>query len=297
LIIPTQHNKITEYDGYAGVEVDCFSKEFNQKVQLLVHFKKEKVKKANVFKEMLEHTFKYRSKQLFELIDTIINPDQSDRLHKAVIETGVSDELVNFVKIHTRKLLKHIEDNDSIIPPEAIKNKILRNYFDELRVKYDDRVIDLSQVLIKQVKTIVKSNFNFMYFYRTREIIEEARSLNAGITVPHPEQFWPILLADYDLDGIEVWNPQSRRYTEFLIKVVNRKNKAVGKGGRKLLITMGDDCHLGEKVRSPHLQDPEKAGREIGLQPPWNDIDIKKNLILGKCNKECIINEYKARLE
>ena len=32
LIIPTQHNMLTEYDEYAGVEVDCYSQGFQRKV-------------------------------------------------------------------------------------------------------------------------------------------------------------------------------------------------------------------------------------------------------------------------
>jgi hypothetical protein len=78
------------------------------------------------------------------------------------------------------------------------------------------------------VKALVKVEFSLKYFYRTSEVIEEARALGAGIVIPHPEQFWPILLKEYDVDGIEVWNPQSRRYTEFLISVLNRRNQKRG---------------------------------------------------------------------
>lgn len=39
LSIPTRQNELRSLDGYAGVEVDCYSREFNRKVQLLVHFK------------------------------------------------------------------------------------------------------------------------------------------------------------------------------------------------------------------------------------------------------------------
>ncbi len=45
------------------------------------------------------------------------------------------------------------------------------------------------------------------------------------MVIPHPEQFWPILLADYDVDGYEVWNPQSREYTDFLIRALDNQNK------------------------------------------------------------------------
>jgi len=127
------------------------------------------------------------------------------------------------------------------------------------------------------------------------EIIEEARGLDGGVIVPHPEQFWPVLLADYDVDGYEVWNPQSREFTEFLIQTVIRKNKA-GQGGRRLLVMMGDDTHLSEKILDPEQQDPDKAAREIGHQPPWDDKAVRKILNMGDFDKRKVIDEYQSRL-
>ncbi len=139
-------------------------------------------------------------------------------------------------------------------------------------------------------------NQKVQYFYRTSEVIEEARALGAGIVIPHPEQFWPILLADYDIDGIEVWNPQSRKYTEFLISVINQKNRCSGFSKRNLLIFMGDDTHMAEKTRAPEVQDQEKAGREIGYQPAWDDLSIRKALIRAGASRRNVIQEYEARL-
>jgi hypothetical protein len=34
LIIPTQHNMLLSLNGYCGVEIDCYSREFNRKIQL-----------------------------------------------------------------------------------------------------------------------------------------------------------------------------------------------------------------------------------------------------------------------
>lgn len=95
LVIPTQHNEIIIYNGYAGVEVDCYSKGFNQKVQLLLHFESAKLEEAGVLKEMLAHTFKYRSSQLFDFIHTITKPIE-ERLNLAAGETGVSDSVIRF---------------------------------------------------------------------------------------------------------------------------------------------------------------------------------------------------------
>jgi len=151
-----------------------------------------------------------------------------------------------------------------MIPPASIKNKLLRNYFDELCAELDVSLVLRIQIFLRALKEIVKSHFSLKFFYRTSEIIEEARALGAGIVIPHPEQFWPILLADYDVDGYEIWNPQSREYTEFLISVLERKNQG-RKPGRRLLAFMGDDTHFGEKLKSPEAGSREKAEREIGV--------------------------------
>jgi hypothetical protein len=105
-----------------------------------------------------------------------------------------------------------------------------------------------------------------------------------------------VLLDDLDIDGIEVWNPQSFEYTQFLIDVVVRKNATRQHKDRPILITMGDDCHMGEKVKEPRHQDAAKAGREIGVQPPWDDLNIRKNLIVAKADRSNLIREYRARL-
>lgn len=294
LIIPTQHNVLTAYNGYTGVEVDCYANGFNQKVQLLLHFKTEKVRDAVVLKQMLSHTFNYRSSQLFEFIHTITKP-MEDRLNKAAKETGAAETVVKFVREYVKKIEILLEKYADVIPPESVKNKLLRNFFDCLRDQYAASLIDRAQTFLNAVKKIVKAHFSLEYFYEASEIIEEARSLGGGIVVPHPEQFWPILLADYDIDGYEVWNPQSQRYTEFLISVLNRKNMAYNTSER-LLIFMGDDTHLSEKLRDAGEQNPEKAAREVGVQPAWDDLNIRKALIMANVNRKYIIDEYKARL-
>ena len=295
LIIPTQHNEILAFDGFAGVEVDCYSTGFNQKVQLLLHFKEANVRKAHTLKKMLDHTFRYRSSQLFDFMDTIIRP-REERIEAAARQTGADADLIEFVQIYVKKIETLIDQNSSQLPPSAMKNKVLRNFFDLLRPEYGDPFIDRVQTYLTAVKKIVKANFSLKYFFRTSEIIEEARALNAGVVIPHPEQFWPILLAGYDVDGVEVWNPQSHRYTDFLISVIQEMNEKNGSSQRNLLIFMGDDTHFGEKVKDRQQQDPTKARREIGVQPPWEDLHIEKELIRGNVSRERVIEEYKARL-
>jgi hypothetical protein len=295
LIIPTQHNVIMSYGEYAGVEVDCYSRGFNQKVQLLLHFEKSRLDNADVFKSMLQHTFQYRSSQVFDFIHAIIKPNE-EWLEVAAKKTGADATLIHFVNAYVQKIHDLIEQNADTIPPGMIRNKILRDFFDGLRGQYDNAFIDRVQTFLAGVKKIVKANFPFGYFYSTSEIIEEARSLGAGIVIPHPEQFWPILLADYDVDGVEVWNPQSHTYTEFLISVLNEKNKQRGPSQKKLLVFMGDDTHMGEKAKDPSEQNPEKASREIGVQPAWDDLIIRKALVMANMNKGKVIEEYKSRL-
>ena len=295
LIIPTQHNVIMSLNGYSGVEVDCYSHGFNRKVQLLLHFKNEKLENAGVLKSMLDHTFKYRGSQLFEFMSSVVEPHFDDRVQEAAGATNTDEDVIGFCRIHVAKLSKMVEDKWAETPRESIKNKLVRNYLDELRPQYGDRVVNKAQVFLKAVKDVVKRHFSLSYFYRASEIIEEARSLGCGIVIPHPEQFWPILLADYDVDGIEVWNPQSREYTEFLIQAVQRQNK-VCKHGREQLVFMGDDCHMSEKTKDPALQNPEKAAREIGLQPAWDDLTIAKSLIVHSISRASVMQEYRARL-
>ncbi|QPJ63794.1 MAG: hypothetical protein G3M70_11535 [Candidatus Nitronauta litoralis] len=297
LIIPTNHNILNSYDGkYTGVEVDCFARPFNRKVQILLHFENSRLEKADVLKSMLKHTLKYRSSQLFELIHSIVDPNLDHRLQAAGKMYGADDDLLRFVKVYTRKLERLLVEHESETPQDHIKNKLLANYFDQLREIYDDRLIKRAQFLIQKVKKIVKKHFSPDYFYAIEEFIEETRMLGGGIVIPHPEQFWPILLAEYDVDGIEAWNPQSQEYTEFLINVVNLKNKTQLSGQRPILIFMGDDCHLSEKIKEPQNQNKEKVKREVGFQPAWDDLAIRKSLIVANMDRQKLIEEYLARL-
>ncbi|MFH0823918.1 MAG: hypothetical protein V2B18_14300 [Pseudomonadota bacterium] len=295
LVIPTQHNILLSLDGYSGVEVDCYAPEFNRKIQLLLHFKESEADKAHVLRSMLAHTFQYRSGQLFEFIDSIVNPAFEDRLNEAVAETGANEEVIRFARLHADKMRRLIELNESTTPAEMIKNKLLSEYYRALAEHHSEFVVNRALQLIKAVKAIVKRNFSLEYFYNVHEIIEETRSLGGGVVVPHPEQFWPVLLADYGVDGYEVWNPQSREYTEFLINVVNKQNRGRSRG-RSLLIFMGDDTHMGEKAKPPASRDPDSAAREVGVQPAWDDFAIRKSLIVANAGRNKAITEYTARL-
>ena len=296
LIIPTQHNQLLVMGDYAGVEVDAYSSGFNRKVQLLLHFRAERVSEAGVLRSILDHTFKYRASQLLEFIDTILNPKLADRFEEAVAETGASPELAQLVQFYTARLKRLYENQEGRVPEGMVKNKLLTEYMAAQRKRHPATTVNRALLLLKAVKAIVKNNFSLDYFFRASEIIEEARSLGGGVVIPHPEQFWPILLADYDVDGYEVWNPQSREYTDFLIRALNNQNKRLPKNRRSLLIFMGDDTHLSVKLRDPATQDPAKYNREVGLQPAWEELAIRKSLSLVGVSKEGVIEAYRDRL-
>lgn len=297
LIIPTQHNQLMEYGPYTGVEVDCYSSGFNQKVQLLLHFSTERLKDASVLKSMLAHTHAYRSSQLFDYLHSAVTPELG-RMDQAAREAGSDEGVVTTARACCQKLSDLIERHAGDMPVDAIKNKLVRNFVDGQRPVIGDALANRVQVFLKELKAIVKAQFPLSYFYRTTEFIEEARGLGGGVVIPHPEQFWPILLADYDVDGYEVWNPQSQRYTEFLISVLYEKNRRRGNFERRMLVFMGDDTHMGEKtLKRTNGTDPAKAKREIGLQPAWDDLAIGKKLIVADMDRPRIIEEYAARLK
>ncbi len=174
---------------------------------------------------MLAHTFRYRTSQLSFFMDTILDREGEKRLAEAVDNTGANQELVAFLRFYTARLRKLLEEFEASTPPEMIKNKLLGEYLDAQRHRHPDLMVNRGLLLLKAVKTLVKRDFPLDYFFAAEEVIEEARGLGGGVVIPHPEQFWPILLADYDVDGYEVWNPQSREYTDFLIRALDNQNK------------------------------------------------------------------------
>jgi hypothetical protein len=296
LIIPTQHNELLEYGAYSGVEADCYSRGFNQKVQILLHFRTERLQDASVLKSMLAHTLNYRSTQLFDYLLAVTGEDDAI-LSASARETGMEEEIVVLARMLCRKLSALLERHGGDLPQDAFKNKLVRNFVDGYRPLLGDRLVNRAQVFLKAVKQLVKAQFPLTYFYRTTEFIEEARALGGGVVIPHPEQFWPILLAEYDVDGYEVWNPQSQRYTEFLINVLHEKNRRRGASERRMLVFMGDDTHMGEKTLAPGNGNSSKTRREIGLQPAWDDLSIGKKLIVADMDRVRVIEEYTARLD
>ena len=133
LVIPTQHNELLALDDFAGVEVDCYSQGFNRKVQLLLHFRRERLEQAGSLRSMLKHTQLYRSSQLWELVDSLRDPKLEERLQEAAEETGASQELVDFVRLHSSKFSQMLRDQEQDLAPIMVKNKLISDYFMALR--------------------------------------------------------------------------------------------------------------------------------------------------------------------
>jgi hypothetical protein len=297
LVIPTEHNELTEFDGYAGVEIDCYSPEIGQKVQLLAHFRRERLERADAFRALLAHTLRHRAAQLSEFIDSAVQPAHNDRMRLAAARSGANEELVSLVRHSMARLRLLLDAHESQMSDTHKKNKLVRSYFDALADELPAGALPAAQALLTALKDIVKECFSTRHFYRTQDVIAEVRALGGGLVIPHPEQFWPILLAGYDVDGIEVWNPQSRRYTELLVRWVHHENLARCNDRPKLLVFMGDDTHFGEKLRDPPCRDAEKAGRELGVQPAWNDHVVRVALRDTGVGRAGVIREYRQRLQ
>ncbi len=297
LVIPTQHNEMLTYGDYAGAEVDCRATAFNRKVQILIHFDKSRIASAPRLHKIIDHTRRYRATQFDEFLDSFTNPRLHDRLEEAAVKTGAEVDIIRCACIQVAKLQKLMKMHVPDIPELSVKNKLLINYLNSQKQHYDAHTVDRVVIFALAVKEIVKRRFSLDYFYEVQDVIAEVRGLGGCIVVPHPEQFWPILLADYDVDGYEVWNPQSREFTEFLIQTVTRKNQSLAAGKRPLLIFMGDDTHLSEKLLDEQTQNPDKAAREIGYQPAWKDPAIRKALDGMGIDKRKIIRDYKSRLK
>jgi hypothetical protein len=78
--------------------------------------------------------------------------------------------------------------------------------------------------------------------------------------------------------------------------VLHERNRCRPRSGRPLMVFMGDDTHMGEKVKDPAFQNPEKAAREIGVQP-WGDMLVRKQLITAGMDRAQVMAEYRARLD
>jgi hypothetical protein len=293
LVIPTQHNRVTSMGPWAGVEADCFSPNFGQKIQLLIHFKSSSLTKAGVFLDMMDQTYRYRAKQLMEILEALTTPGES--LRKEINNNGLDHQaldLAGFFACRLKELI-HAREVHSDDRSEMLKNRLLTDFMLARKQGIDPALFGSALSVANIVKAMVKRHLNYNRFRATQEVIEEARGLGAGIVIPHPPQFWPALIDDLDVDGWEVWNPSTPNHTLFLIESLARAS-----GGRKLplLAFMGDDTHMSSKIRSNVTEDKNGRGREIGFQPPWRDPVVSAALKRAGQSRERTMDQYRARL-
>ncbi|MDR1656608.1 MAG: hypothetical protein LBT47_03485 [Deltaproteobacteria bacterium] len=292
LVIPTQHNQIMTMDQWAGVEADAYSPDYGEKIHLLFHFKASSLPKAGTFLSMMERTFRYRALQLLEIMEALTNPDQSTT--SQVKKNGLDNYALGLAGSFAARLSKLIDDpnifDSSRVP--MLKNRLLTDFMAECSGNIEQAQLDQALSVVSVVKGIVKKRFDPNRFHTVHEVIEEARSFGAGVVIPHPPLFWPVLLDDLDIDGWEVWNPSTPNHTRFLIDCLGR----IKERKRKLLAFMGDDTHMSSKIRPEMGGKKNNQNREIGFQPPWCDPQVAAALAALGQSRERTMDEYRARL-
>lgn len=323
LIIPTEHNVLHAWGDYAGVEVDCADHKMKLKVQLLLHFKvsalgmtgeendltgevfakmseKGGCDKGHTLRKMLDHTARYRTKQLRYLLETAAMPDAPQHQHRferAIRACKATPQIVDFVAAQAHKLLVLLDDEIDAPSTDERRSTLLRDTVEAQREILGPLFTAQVHAYTKALRGRVKAEFPLDFFYTAQEFIEEARGLDAMISIPHPEQFWPILLANYDVDGVEVWNPQSKRHTDFLIATIAETNRRRAKSGRRkpIIVTTGDDCHVGEMVQQLVI-DHQRPIRELGVQGAWSDVDTMAAMREAGLSRQSIMCAVRERL-
>ncbi|MDR3153425.1 MAG: hypothetical protein LBW85_03930 [Deltaproteobacteria bacterium] len=302
--VPTQHNVLASMEGWCGVEADVWSSKCGMKLQLLVHMKADRLEGASAFRAMIERTFRYREFQLLDILELAQRPDRETglKIAKAGFKPAESEAVGRFAAT-----LKGMIDESGVASgPGAVmlKNRLVTDFV-ECRAGGPaafscrgpaaagpagaaERVIALFNLL----KSVVKSRLEPARFCEAAELVEEARSLGAGIVIPHPPRFWPALLEDLDVDGWEVWNPSTPDHAVFLVECLSRR----GGAKRPLLAFMGDDTHMSSKIRLHMVSDKGGGDREIGFQPPWRDPAVTAALKAAGQSRLRTLDEYLERL-
>ncbi|MDR1486590.1 MAG: hypothetical protein LBT62_01150 [Deltaproteobacteria bacterium] len=292
LIIPTQHNMILPLEPWAGVEADVYVPEYQQKIHLLIHLKSSVLKRAGVFQAMIERTFRYRASQLMDILQALTNPDEA--MSAELKKSGLDAKALQIAGRFSQKLFNLIQTREilSTKRSEMLKNRLLVDFMTARGCYFPPKTLERALAVVKIVKGLVKRRLNPNCFYAARELIEEARSLGAGVVIPHPPLFWPALLDDLDVDGWEVWNPSTPNQTIFLIDCLARMSQV----RPKLLAFMGDDTHMSSKIRPNLAEDKRSLLREIGFQPPWQQPKVMEALKAAGQSRDRTLDEYRARI-
>ncbi|MDR2339652.1 MAG: hypothetical protein LBF40_05925 [Deltaproteobacteria bacterium] len=292
LAIPTQHNIIQGLDSFSGVEADVFCPECGAKLQFLIHLKSHRLNKPTAFASMIERTFRYRALQLLDILHELIEPgkcmaEESDRLGFDITTAAIA-------RIYASKLLLLIEKSGIVGTLRAgmLKNRLLTDFICKRAMGFGKRETERLLEYVNRMKKLVKARLDPDRFHTPKELIEEARSLGAGVVIPHPPRFWPALLCDLDVDGWEVWNPSTPDHVMFLIDCLGRRKP----GKREPLAFMGDDTHMSAKIRPETLAKKISDQTEIGFQPPWDQAEVQAALKAAGQSRERTLNEYLERI-
>ena len=295
LTIPTQHNRIMSLGPWAGVEADVYDRSYGLKVQLLIHFQSNQLHRAGVLTDMMNRTYNYRAHQLMDILNALAKPDS---VNYPGLKASICDESLLMARFYALRLKSMIEESGIMGSDrdEMLKNRLLPDFILGRACNVHQPLVDQAIIYINAVKKEVKKRLSPEAFYSPQEVIEEARGLKAGIVIPHPPQFWPILLADLDVDGWEIWNPSTPDHALFLLEALNRVNESRSKGRSELLAFMGDDTHMSAKFRHNRSDAKGSAQREIGFQDLWNEPEIKAALDHGGQSLHRTISEYRRRM-
>jgi len=297
LAIPTQHNKVMSFGPWAGVEADVYDRRYGLKVQLLIHLPAERLAGASAFLAMMDHTYNYRAHQLLDILNRLADYDQAALKVQAGLKSAITESAMRLARFYAIRLRAMIERSGILggSRDEMLKNRLLPDFMTVSVPPERRHLLGQALMFVNAVKKTVKAELRPEKFHSPQEVIEEARSLGAGIVIPHPPQFWPILLSGLDVDGWEVWNPSTPNHTLFLLETMHRVNES-RRRGRRLLAFMGDDTHMSAKIRLERADEKESAGREIGFQPPWTDPEIAAVLSQTGQSLTGTLNEYRSRL-
>jgi hypothetical protein len=262
------------------------------KIQLLIHARADRLAGASAFQSMIERTFRYRELQLLDILDLAARPDASAEAELA--RAGFGDDDLEAAAGHAARLRAMIDASGVAAGPgaEMLKNRLATDFIERREGAADPARLARLLELVNLLKARVKSRPDPTRFHEARELIEEARSLGAGVVIPHPQRFWPALLADLDVDGWEVWNPSTPSHAVFLTGCLSRR----GRGGRPPLAFMGDDTHMSSKIRLHMVSDKGGGEREIGFQPPWRDPEVVAALKVAGQSRKRTLEEYVERL-
>lgn len=297
LAIPTQHNRLLRLGPWAGVEVDCYAPEYRRKIQLLLHGPAGRLLQSSRLLAILDKTFNYRATQLSEIIHSLVEDCFEPRRQKAAAQTGATAAEVNLARFYAARLFKLMSERPPSLEgqDQRLKNRLLTDYVAAQEARHSRPLAQAAVLFIKAVKKEVKRAFNCNHFHLAAEVIEEARGLGCGLIIPHPQLFWPVLLAGLDVDGWEIWNPSTPDFSPFLLEALHAQNQRRPRA-KKLLPFMGDDTHLSAKIKSLYCQDEGQENREIGWQPPWEAPEVSARMKSLGYSRAASINEYRHRL-